>query len=299
MRAAQIRCGSLAGPGRGEASGGWGRLGPVRTVYVIGIGAGDPEHVTVQAINALNEVDVFFVLDKGPAKADLVGLREEILRRYVTRPGYRIVHGQDPDRDRTAERYGASVRDWRRRRADLCERLLAEELADGQVGAFLVWGDPALYDSTIGIIEDVAGRAGMELDWRVVPGISSVSALAARHRVGLNQVAGAVQFTTGRRLAAGLPEGVDDVVVMLDAHAAFASLAGKDQKDLEIYWGAYVGTPEEILVSGPVVQVADRILAARAEARARKGWIMDSYLLRRPTPGTRASSGAGDAQDGQ
>jgi precorrin-6A synthase len=254
----------------------------VRTVYVIGIGAGDPEHVTVQAIKALNEVDVFFVLDKGDAKSELVELREEILRRYVTRPAYRVVHGQDPDRDRTNERYGAAVQNWRRRRADVYERLLDAELVDGQVGAFLVWGDPALYDSTIGIIEDVAGRAGMALDWRVVPGISSVSALAARHRVSLNQVAGAVQITTGRRLAAGLPDGVDDVVVMLDAHGAFAALT---EPDLEIFWGAYVGTPEEILVAGPVTQVSGQILAARARARERKGWIMDSYLLRRRSPG--------------
>jgi precorrin-6A synthase len=125
----------------------------------------------------------------------------------------------------------------------------------------------------------------MELSWRVIPGISSVSALAARHRVSLSQVAGAVQITTGRRLGAGLPEGVDDVVVMLDAHAAFASLPHEDNKDLDIYWGAYVGTPDEVLVSGPVSQVTDRILALRTEARGRKGWIMDSYLLRRPCTG--------------
>ena len=272
----------------------WGRLGPVRTVYVIGVGAGDPEHVTVQAIKALNEVDVFFMLDKGDATSELVGLREEILRRYVTRPGYRVVYGHDPDRDRTGDRYGAAVQDWRRRRADLCERLLHAELADGQVGAFLVWGDPALYDSTIGIVEDLAGRGGTAMDWRVVPGISSVSALAARHRVSLNQVAGAVQITTGRRLRAGLPDGVDDVVVMLDAQAAFCSLGEQEKKSLDIYWGAYVGTPDEILISGPVAQVADRIVALRTEARERKGWIMDSYLLRRPSSG----AGAGEAEDG-
>jgi len=254
----------------------------VRTLYVIGVGPGDPEQLTVQAINALNRVDVFFVLDKGEVKADLVELREEILRRYVEQPGYRVVHGRDPDRDRTASGYGAAVHDWRRRRADVCERMLREELADGQVGAFLVWGDPALYDSTIGIVEDIARRGTLQLDWHVVPGISSISALAARHRTGLNQVAGAVQVTTGRRLRAGLPEGVDDVVVMLDAHGQFADLA---DQDLGIFWGAYVGTPDEVLVHGPLAEVAGQILALRAEARARKGWIMDSYLLRRTTSG--------------
>ena len=43
----------------------------MRTIYVIGIGAGDPEHLTVQAIAAMNRVDVFFIIDKGAAKDDL------------------------------------------------------------------------------------------------------------------------------------------------------------------------------------------------------------------------------------
>ena len=251
----------------------------MRTIYVIGVGPGDPEQLTVQAINAMNQVDVFFVLDKGSVKADLVDLREEILRRYVDRPGYRVVHGRDPERDRTSDAYGAAVQDWRRRRADVYEQLLSEELADGLVGAFLVWGDPVLYDSTIGIIEDLQRRDTIEFEWQVIPGISSISALAARHRVVLNQVGGGVQITTGRRLRTGLPDGVDDVVVMLDAQGEFAALT---DQDLEIYWGAYVGTPDELLVAGPLSQVADEILALRSQARERKGWIMDSYLLRRP-----------------
>lgn len=262
---------------------GQGTLTGVRSLYVIGMGAGDPEHLTVQAIAAMNRVDVFLVLDKGEVKADLVDLREEVLRRYVERPGYRVVHGRDPDRDRTAtgDEYGTAVQDWRRRRADVCERMLLDELEDGQVGGFLVWGDPSLYDSTIGIIEDVVARGAVDLDWHVVPGISSISALAARHRVVLNQVGGGVQLTTGRRLSAGMPTDVDDVVVMLDPRGQFGAL--RDQ-GLDIYWGAYVGTPDELIVAGPVDEVADQILRVRAAARERKGWIMDSYLLRRSSP---------------
>ena len=45
--------------------------------------------------------------------------------------------------------------------------------------------------------------------------------------------------------------------------------------------GAYVGTADEILISGRVGDVTDRIVAARAEARERIGWIMDIYLLRK------------------
>ncbi|MGV9236654.1 precorrin-6A synthase (deacetylating), partial [Streptomyces nigra] len=91
-------------------------------------------------------------------------------------------------------------------------------------------------------------------------------------------VARPVQITTGRRLAEGFPDGVDDVVVMLDAHQRFRQYA---DEDLDIYWGAYLGTPDEILVSGPIAEAAPRIERLRAEARERKGWIMDTYLLRR------------------
>ena len=250
---------------------------------MIGIGAGDPDHLTVQAIKALNQVDAFFVLDKGNEKQDLVDLRRRILAEHVANPSYRVVEARDPDRDRTADAYANAVHDWRRRRADICERLIRDELGPDERGAFLVWGDPALYDSTLAIVEDILSRGTVEFDYEVVPGISSVSALAARHRIGLNRVGRPIQITTGRRLSEslpeGLPDGVDDVVVMLDAHCAFAQIG--DDDTTTIYWGAYIGTPDELLVSGPLRDVADQIQATRAEAQHRKGWIMDTYLLRR------------------
>ena len=50
-------------------------LSPVkRKLMVIGIGPGDPSCVTVQAIEAMNGTDVFFVPDKGTEKADLAPL---------------------------------------------------------------------------------------------------------------------------------------------------------------------------------------------------------------------------------
>jgi precorrin-6A synthase len=52
-----------------------------------------------------------------------------------------------------------------------------------------------------------------------------------------------------------------------------------------IYWGAYLGTPDEILVSGPLAEVAEEIRRVRAEARERKGWMFDTYLLRRTADG--------------
>src|SRR3954447_18141427 len=250
----------------------------MRTVLVIGIGAGDPEHVTVQAIRAMNRADVVFVIEKDDRTEELVRLRREILERYLEdgrRP--QIVPLRDPPRNRSAAAYGSAVRDWRRRRADQWEQAIAAE--DG-CGAFLVWGDPAIYDSTLAVLDEILARGNVTFDHEVIPGISSLQALAARHRIPFNRVGGAVQITTGRRLAAGFPDEADDVLVMLDSDCTFARLDG----DVDIYWGAYVGTPDEILVAGRVAEVADEIRRLRREARERKGWVMDSYLLRRPLP---------------
>ncbi|WKX17332.1 precorrin-6A synthase (deacetylating) [Streptomyces sp. HUAS CX7] len=257
----------------------------MRTIHVIGIGAGDPEQLTLQAVGALRSTDVFFVLDKGEAKADLVRLRREMLETHVPEGTYRIVEARDPERDRSAggAAYSPAVGDWRSARAGIYERLISEELGEDESGAFLVWGDPALYDSTLGILEEILARGSVAFEYDVVPGISSVSSLVARHRTGLNRVARPVQITTGRRLAEGFPEDADDVVVMLDAHQAFRQYA---DQDIDIYWGAYLGTPDEILASGPIAEAAPRIERLRAEARERKGWIMDTYLLRR-NPGDR------------
>ncbi|MFJ1649550.1 precorrin-6A synthase (deacetylating) [Streptomyces sp. NPDC088258] len=251
----------------------------LRHLLVIGIGAGDPDHVTLAAVKAMRRADVFFVLGKGREKSDLTRLRRDILDEHLPGP-YRVVEADDPWRDRTRDEragYTTAVLDWRRRRADVCERLIREELAPGQCGAFLVWGDPSLYDSTLGILEDIKARGTVAFDHEVIPGISSVSALAARHRVNLNRIGGSVHITPGRRLAESLPNDDGDIVVMLDAHESFRHVAGADTW---IYWGAYIGTPDEILIAGPLDEVRDRISRARGEARERHGWIMDTYLLR-------------------
>ncbi|MFE7814595.1 precorrin-6A synthase (deacetylating) [Streptomyces sp. NPDC057433] len=252
----------------------------MRKIHVIGIGAGDPDQLTLQAVRALRGTDVFFLLDKGEVKADLTGLRRDMLDVHLPERAYRVVEARDPERDRRAggAAYSPAVDDWRSARADIYARLIADELGEDQVGAFLVWGDPSLYDSTLAILEEVLARGEVAFDYDVVPGISSVSALVARHRTGLNRVGRPVQITTGRRLSEGFPQGVDDVVVMLDAHQAFRRYV---DQDVDIYWGAYIGTPDEILVAGPLAEAAPRIEELRAEARERKGWIMDTYLLRR------------------
>ena len=250
----------------------------MRELLVIGMGPGHPDQITVQAVRALNRVEVFFRIDKGDAKSGLNAARDEILRRHVTSPGYRVVDIPEPPRDRSPDDYQGAVRDWHEARAELIETAIADELGEDGVGAFLVWGDPSLYDSTLRIIDLLLARGAVPFEYAVIPGVTSVQALAAAHRVPLNRIGEPVHITPARRIAGGLPEGLDSAVVMLDS--GFTA-AGFDDQALTVFWGAYLSTPDETLIHGPLAEVAGDITATRAELRARHGWIMDTYLLRR------------------
>ena len=243
----------------------------MRRIHVIGIGAGDPDYVTAQAIWALNDTDVFFAMDKGEAKSGLIALRREVCDRFITGPGYRFVELPDPVRD-SRQDYTGAVADWHAARARLWANAIETELAPDGVGAFLAWGDPSLYDSTLRILDEVARH--VELTYDVIPGITAVQALTARHRIPLNNIGEPVLITTGRQLRANGLSG--SAVVMLDGDCAFRDCPPQTR----IWWGAYLGTPEELLVAGTVGEVGEHIVALRAQARERHGWIMDTYLLR-------------------
>jgi precorrin-6A synthase len=240
---------------------------------VVGIGPGGPDQLTVEAVEALNDVDVFLVPDKGVA--DLVGLRTELLARHV-RGAFRLVEVPDPPRDRSAEDYGAAVGDWHEARAVAFERVIADLTED--VGGFLVWGDPSLYDSTLRIVERILARGRVSFDYDVVPGVSAVSLLAARHRIVLHPVGEPVVVTTGRRLTTTVAAGADNLVVMLDGDL---TCAGLDGADWDIWWGANLGTDDEALVAGRLRDVLEEVREARSRAKEARGWVMDTYLLRR------------------
>ena len=251
----------------------------MRKVHVIGIGAGDPRHMTVQAIEALNAVDAIFLLDKGEEKSDLVHIREAICARFLTNPACRMVTAASPPRDASGD-YRAGVAAWHQEKARLYAGLIRDELGEDEAGAFLVWGDPALYDSTLRILDKIRHEGSLAFDTVVIPGISAAQALAAAHRIPLNRIGEPVHFTTGRQLLKSMPLAADSVV-FLDSDEALTTIPADG---LHIWWGAYLGTEDEVLISGRFAEVRDDILRLRREKRAAKGWIMDIYLLQRVRP---------------
>ena len=244
-------------------------------LLLVGIGTGNPEHLTLQAIRALNSADLILIPRKGADKADLAELRRSICADVVTNHAARIVEFDLPLRDQTNADYRRGVDDWHDAIATVWSDTIRSELSDGGSVALLVWGDPTLYDSTLRI----ASRLKPAPNVRVIPGITSVQALTASHAIPLNEIGAPFLVTTGRRLReAGWPAGSDTLVVMLDGDCAFQHI---DPAGVTIWWGAYVGMPQEITLAGPLAETGPRILKARTEARENNGWIMDIYLLRR------------------
>ena len=244
---------------------------------LIGIGTGNPQHLTLQAIEALNAVDLILIPNKGTGKDDLAGLRREICDQVITNSNVQIVEFDLPTRDPKTADYRQRVDDWHDAIAQVWAKEIHRHLPDGGKVGFLVWGDPSLYDSTMRIAERLQRQQQVEMT--VIPGITSIQALTASHAIPVNEIGAPFTITTGRQLRDhGWPDSADTLVIMLDGECSFQSI---DATDVQIWWSAYAGMKEEILISGPLADMSDQIIETRAKARADHGWIMDIYLLRR------------------
>jgi precorrin-6A synthase len=245
------------------------------TLSLIGIGCGDPAQLTLAGVRAINAVDLVLIPRKGEEKSELAKLRRTICAEVLTNNKTRVVEFDLPQRVRASDDYRAGVDAWHDAVAAAWSKEIASHLgAKGRV-ALLIWGDPSLYDSSLRI----ARRLDPPPDIEVIPGITSIQALCAAHAIPLNEIGASFLVTTGRRLReGGWPSGVDTVVVMLDGGAAFQSL---DASGLQIWWGAYLGTANQLVMSGPLAEVGASIAAARQDARERHGWILDSYIIKR------------------
>lgn len=244
---------------------------------LIGMGTGHPDHITRQGIAALRQADLVLVPRKGEDKTDLAELRLGLCQELLE-PGRTQVAAFDmPVREADDADYHGGVERWHDAIALAWLHTINRHLPAGGRVALLVWGDPSLYDSTLRIARRLTQR--VTLTTTVVPGITALQALTAAHCIPLNDINAPVLVTTGRQLRArGWPADADSVAVMLDGACAFQSLP---PAGLSIWWGAYLGMPQQLCISGALAEVAATILRERELARARHGWIMDTYLLKR------------------
>lgn len=256
---------------------------------LVGMGTGNPGHITRQGVAALNAADVILLPRKGEFKAELVDVRTRLCAQVLSNPATRLVGFDMPLRDGADPDYPGAVNRWHDAIAEVWLAQVQAHLPQGGRLAMLVWGDPSLYDSTLRIAERLALRLPLRVS--VVPGITALQALTAAHAIALNEINAPVTITTGRQLRErGWPGDATTVAVMLDGHCAFQVLPADG---LHIWWGAYLGMPQQICISGPLTSVREQILTQRQAARDAQGWIMDTYLLRK----TRENEKNGEQQE--
>ncbi|TQM64916.1 precorrin-6A synthase (deacetylating) [Humibacillus xanthopallidus] len=269
----------------------------IKRIRVIGVGTGDPGHVTGEAARALASVDVFLVLGLAAEPGDAVAARRALCdalvpadRRYrfVEVTGPRRGPDEEPGETAYGEGEGAGAgageAGWVPAWVDACAQAVGGLADQESTVGFLVWGDAVLDDPTLRVVDGLAERfatQGTTVENDVVAGVSPASVLAARHRISLGRNGAPVHITTGRRLVDEFDVGLGEVLVLLDEHLACAALVDAFP-DLELFWGAYLGSPDELLVRGRLADVIDEVQRVRAEARRRRGWIADTYLLRQP-----------------
>ena len=180
---------------------------------------------------------------------------------------------------REAPDYAAAVRRWREQRVELWGAAIGEHLAGGETGALPRLGRPFAVRvdarcSRRSWRADAAARARGH-PWRQRRSTRSPRAIASRSTAS----AGRADHTGAparRRPARGRRRRRRDA----RRRPTFATLP---PEGIDIYWGAFLGTGDEILISGRLCDTAQEIARVRAEAKARKGWMFDTYLLRRTT----------------
>lgn len=110
---------------------------PMKTLLLVGIDAGDPDYITYQAIKALRRSGVIFLMVKDAAKHKLNALRREICARFLDGHTPRFAEGLQPERERDAADYRASVDELNRDKQAVFEQLIDEQMAgeDGEAAA--------------------------------------------------------------------------------------------------------------------------------------------------------------------
>ena len=242
----------------------------VKKVYLIGMGPGNLKYLTLEAVDLIKRLPLFLIPLKSSKKTYLTEKRKEILYKIRKDQNFKIVEIPFPERKRSFQ-YKEAVISWRRKKAEILIKVLQKESTEE--AGFIVWGDPSIYDGHIEIFKDVQKQIPIEFE--IIPGISAFQILSAKHKIPLTRIAGSLLFTTPRGLKK-FSEIKENTVVFLDNYESYRKF---NQKDLKIYWGAYLGTEKEVLLSGKLSEVKEKLIELRRKLRKENGWIMEIYFL--------------------
>lgn len=148
-------------------------------LYVIGVGPGDPELLTLKAVRILKEVPCICV-PKGREEGSSLAL--SIIQKTLDLSDKDIIEAHFP------------MKKTRGQKSDNCEldtkwqetiEAVYGRLSKGIDIAFITIGDPAIY-STFFYLYDKLLEINPEINIEIIPGVSSINTAAARAKLSLS-----------------------------------------------------------------------------------------------------------------
>ncbi len=154
-------------------------------LYGIGTGPGDPDLITIKAVNILKKVDVIFAASSIKNKHSLA--LDIVLPHISEGSDTRSLPFQMSNNEAEREIL------WEQN-----AKLIISELKSGKSVAFLTLGDPLTY-STFGYLMKIIKQREPEIKIISVPGITSYQAAAARLNMPLVEGEESLLITSGAR----------------------------------------------------------------------------------------------------
>lgn len=186
-------------------------------LYVIGVGPGDPELLTLKAIRLLSEVRCICV-PKGREEGSSLAL--SIVEKAINLRGKEIIEAYFPMKKTKGEDHACHLdAKWHA----TVETLLSM-LSQGTDTAFITIGDPMVY-STFFYLYDRLLELDPDLNVEFIPGISSINTAAARSKTSLGLADEKIAI-----LPATYTENLRDIlekfdtVVLMKVHRVFSKV---------------------------------------------------------------------------
>lgn len=140
-------------------------------LFCVGCGPGDPELLTIRALNLITEADVIFV---PTSKLDKPSIALSIVAKYIkeTTKIINLVFPMVKDKD--------ALKDyWKKNTLEI-----SQMVRTGKKTLYLTVGDPSLYSTWIYIHRELK-KNHKDIEIEIIPGITSIFAFAAESKISL------------------------------------------------------------------------------------------------------------------
>jgi len=140
-------------------------------LFCVGCGPGDPELLTIRALNLIKEADVIFV---PTSKSDKPSIALSIVAKYINKTTniINLVFPMIKDKD--------SLKDyWEKNTSEI-----SQMVRTGKKTLYLTVGDPSLYSTWIYIHRELK-KNHKDIQIEIIPGITSIFAFAAESKISL------------------------------------------------------------------------------------------------------------------